>query len=153
MRPNVFGRCGDRIDDDQPDDGPLVMTGSFPARVGAGGDNRFVGTVTVTNRADVRVSGTTASEPAVFLTESGRIVATPVSRDDVGVLLDLAPAARHVFDATASLLRCTPAGGNRPDEHSLSPGRYAVHAVLTVVGGTPRDDITVIGGPWLVDVT
>jgi hypothetical protein len=150
MEPSA-SKCGDMFDGQQGRDGPLVMTGSFPEHVRSG--SGLHGTVTLTNPADIRIRGTSASQPDIFVTEAGEIVATPVARDDVGVLLDLAPGASRVFDATGSLLRCSPeVGPGSSGEQPLAPGRYEIHAVLPVLGGEEGRSVTVLGGPWALEV-
>jgi hypothetical protein len=59
MEPSA-SKCGDMFDGQQGRDGPLVMTGSFPERVRSG--SGLHGTVTLTNPADVRIRGTSASQ-------------------------------------------------------------------------------------------
>lgn len=136
-------KCGDELAEVRP--GPLRLTGSFPARVRATERPTFDGTVTVVNHSDRRVEGLAASRPDVYLLQSGRIVATPLPRDEVGLQLDLAPGAVRDLTATGSLTSCNAA---RP----LARGRYEIHAVLPIVGkdGTRIDPA--VGGPWSFEV-
>jgi hypothetical protein len=100
----------------------------------------FDGTVTVVNHSDRRVEGLAASRPDVYLLQSGRIVATPLPRDEVGLQFDLAPGAARDLGAAGSLTSCSAA---RP----LAPGRYEIRAVLPIVGEDPA-----VGGPWSLEV-
>jgi len=79
-------KCGDELAEERS--GPLRLTGSFPARVRATERPTFDGTVTVVNHSDRRVEGLAASRPDVYLLRSGRIVATPLPRDEVGLQLE-----------------------------------------------------------------
>jgi hypothetical protein len=119
--------------------------GSFPARVRSTERPTFDGTVTVVNHSDRRVEGLGASRPDVYLLQAGRIVATPLPRDEVGVQLDLAPSAVRELTATGSLTSCSVA---RP----LARGHYEIQAVLPIVGvdGTGIDPA--VGGPWSLEV-
>src|SRR4051794_716573 len=98
----------------------VTMTGSFPARVRAARAT-FSGTVTLTNDGHERFEALSASRPDVYVKQGGAIVAGPLPRDDVGLVIDLAPGATREFSATGSLRR---------DGRPLAPGRYEVHVVL-----------------------
>jgi len=115
------------------------VSGSFPERARAAERTAFDGTVTITNDTDRRIEGLAASQPDVYLTRDARIVATPVPRDDVGLLLDLAPRAGRSFDTMGSLRRCA-------DDQPLPPGLYEIHAVLRF------DGKEAVGGPWQLEV-
>jgi hypothetical protein len=131
-------QCGDELAGERP--GPLTLAGSFPAAVRAAGRCTFDGTVTIVNRSDVRVEGLAASRPDVYVLQSGRIVAMPLPRDEVGLQLDLASGATRDLLASGSLTSCSAA---RP----LAPGRYEIRAVLPVAGADPA-----VGGPWPLEV-
>jgi hypothetical protein len=139
----VPAKCGDDLPEERS--GPLSLTGSFPARVRAFERTTFDGTVTVVNRSDRRVEGLAASRPDVYLLQSGRIVATPLPRDEVGLQVDLAPGAGRDLTATGSLTSCSAA---RP----LAPGRYEIHAVLPIVGTDGTMSAPAVGGPWSLQV-
>lgn len=141
MDPSSLGTCGDRIASDIGRGGPLDLSASFPARVATGREGRFRGTVTVVNRGDARFAGLSAAEADVYLTLSGRIVATPLDKDDRGVAVDLAPGADRAFPATGRLRRCA-------DEAPLEPGAYEVFATLSLTEGTDGGSVLVAGGPW-----
>ena len=128
-----IGRGGDGLA--VPSGRGLTLTGSFPARVRAG-EPTFTGTVTVTNTSAARFEGLSAVQPDVYLTASGRTVATPVPRDAVGLLLDLEPGASREFAATGSV-------------RGVPPGRYEIHAVLRVFGNGEKSPA---GGPWPLEV-
>jgi hypothetical protein len=123
----------------------LTLAGSFPARVRARGQGTFDGGVTVANHTDRRVRGLAASRPDVYVTRAGAIVATPLPRDEVGLVLDLPPGADRDFAAAGSLRSCR--GGRR-----LSPGRYEVHAVLRIEAVDGAHTIAAVGGPWALDI-
>lgn len=130
------------------------MTGTFPASAGAGGSSRFTGTVTIVNRSASTVSGITSPTADVFVTSEDEIVATPVPRDAVGLLVDLAPQRSRDFPATGSLLRCSigEAADDRPPER-LPAGCYDTYSTLTVIEPASGRTLTVVGGPWPLTVT
>jgi hypothetical protein len=105
----------------------------------------FEGTVTVVNHSDRRVEGLAASRPDVYVVQSGRIVATPLPRDEVGLQLDLAPGATRDLTATGSLMSCRAA---RP----LAPGRYEIHAALPIFLRDGSNIDPAVGGPWSLEV-
>jgi hypothetical protein len=111
----------------------MRLTGSFPARVEIG-RSTFEGTVTVVNDGDRPVEALAASRPDVYVLQAGRIVATPLARDEVGLWLHLAPGAAHELAATGSL--------------PLAPGRYEIYVVLPLVGEQPA-----VGGPWSLELS
>jgi hypothetical protein len=110
----------------------MRLTGSFPARV-AVGPSTVEGTVTIVNDGEHSVMALAASRPDVYILQAGRIVATPLPRDQLGLSLDLAPGAAHEFAATGSL--------------PLATGRYEIYAVLPLVGEQPA-----VGGPWSLEL-
>jgi hypothetical protein len=120
--------------------GPLTLSGSFPARVRAAERRTFDGTVTVVNGSDARIQGLAASRPDLHVLRSGRIVAMPLPRDEVGLQLDLDPGAARELPAAGSLTSCR-------DGRPLPPGRYEVRAVLWIAGADPA-----AGGPWPLEV-
>jgi hypothetical protein len=111
----------------------MRLTGSFPARLEIG-RSTFDGTVTVVNDGHRPVDALAASRPDIYVLQAGRIVATPLPRDEVGLQLHLAPGAVHKLAATGSL--------------PLAPGRYEIFAVLPLVGERPA-----IGGPFSLELT
>ena len=113
------------------------VTGAFPDRVRE--QSTLDGTVTITNATDRNIAGLSASRPDVYVTQHGRIVALPLPRDDVGVVLELAPGGARDYDAAGSLRRCS-------DQQPLAPGRYELHALLRI------GDATAVGGPWPLEV-
>jgi hypothetical protein len=139
----VPAKCGDELGEARP--GPLGLTASFPGRVRGMERRTFEGTVTVINHSDRRVEGLAASRPDVYVLESGRIVAMPLPRDEVGLQLDLAPGAVRDLTATGSLTNCSAA---RP----LAPGRYEIHAVLPIVLRDGSSIDPAVGGPWSLEV-
>lgn len=149
MDPSSLGRCGARIAPDAGRGGPLELSGSFPARLPGGGEDRFSGTVTVTNRGDARFSGLSAGEADVYVTLAGRIVATPFDKEDRGLALDLAPGASRMLPATGRLRQCAEDVAERP----LGPGAYEIHAALSLTEGPDGRPFVVAGGPWPLQVT
>ena len=122
--------------------GPRVtLTGSFPERVGASRRSTFDGKVTIANPGEKRLEAVSASQPEVYVTQAGRIVATPVPQDALGLVVDLAPGAARDLSATGSLRRCA-------DGQPLPPGRYEVHAVLRFTTGSGGEPGSAVGGPW-----
>ena len=158
MDQSSLGRCGERIAPDVGRGAALDLSASFPARVARGGD-LFRGTVTVANRGDAVFSGLSAAEADVYVTLGGRIVATPVDKEDVGLALDLPPGARQQLPATGRLRHCaldgvddgdaSPAGPGRP----LEPGAYELHAALSLSEAPDGRPLLVAGGPWPLQVT
>jgi hypothetical protein len=130
------------------------MTGSFPASAGAASPSRFTGTVSIINRSPSTVSGMTSPTAEVFVTRDGEIVATPVARDALGLLVDLAPGTSRAFPATGSLLRCAAGeeGGDRVHRR-LPAGRYEAYAVVNLTEMASGRELTVVGGPWPLAVT
>lgn len=114
------------------DDQTMRLTGTFPARVEIG-RTTVEGTVTIVNDADHPVTALAASRPNIYILQAGRIVATPLPRDELGLSLDLAPGAAHELAAAGSLPR--------------APGRYEIYAVLPLVGEHPA-----VGGPWSLEL-
>ena len=110
----------------------LRLMGSFPARVEIG-SSTFEGAVTVVNDGAEPVEALAASRPDVTVLDDGRVVISPLARDEVGIALRLAPGAGRELAA---------AGGVPP-----VPGRYEIRAVLPIVGEDPA-----VGGPWTLEV-
>ena len=110
----------------------LRLTGSFPARVEVG-SSTFEGSVTVVNDGAEPVEALAASRPDVTVLDEGRVVMSPLARDEVGIALRLAPGARRELAA---------AGGVPP-----ARGRYEIRAALPIVGEDPA-----VGGPWPLEV-
>ena len=135
VQPPQPSECGQRVR--EAGDQRLTVSASFPDRVSG---STFDGTVRVTNDSDRRVEGLAASQPDVYVTRAGTIVATPLPRDDVGLALDLAPGAARKFRTAGSLRHCV-------DGEPLTPGRYEVQVVLRIAGGAAA-----IGGPWPLEV-
>jgi hypothetical protein len=123
----------------------LTLAGSFPERVRARGRATFDGAVRIANHTDRRVHGLAASRPDVYVTRAGEIVATPLPRDEVGLVLDLPPGADRDFPAAGSLRSCS--RGQR-----LPPGRYEVHAVLRIAEVDGTHTIAAVGGPWALEI-
>jgi hypothetical protein len=142
-----LGRCGERISLDPGPGGPLVLVGTFPQRVSGTGQDRFEGTVTVTNRGDAPIAGVAAGAADVFVTRSGQVVATPFDKEDRGRLIELAPGASEVFTATGRLLRCA------DETQRLAAGQYEIYALLSVTEGSEARTRAVTGGPWPLEVT
>ena len=117
----------------------LTVTASFPPRVRAGERATFAAAVTVRNDTGRRVEGLAASRPDLWLEQGGEVVAPPLPRDDVGLVLDLAPGAARVLDAEGSLLDV--------DGQPLPAGRYEVRAVLRV------GETVSVGGPWPLELS
>jgi hypothetical protein len=157
MDPSSLGRCGETIGPDVGRGGALELSASFPARVARGGD-LFRGTVTVANRGDAGFTGLSAAEADVYVTLGGRIVATPVDKDDVGMDLNLPPGATRQLPATGRLRHCaadgagdgdvSPAGPGKP----LEPGAYQVYAALSLTEAPGGRPLLVVGGPWPLQV-
>ena len=158
MDPSSLGRCGERIAPGVGRGGALDLSASFPPRMDRGGD-LFRGTVTVANRGDAGFSGLSAAEADVYVTFAGRIVATPVDKEDVGLALDLPPGADQQLPATGRLRHCavdgagggdmSPAGPGRP----LEPGAYELYAALSLTEAPGGRPLLVAGGPWPLQVT
>ena len=96
--------------------------------------------MTITNATSRRIDGLAASQPDLYVTQRGRIVATPLPRDDIGLSIELAPGAAREFRTEGSLRRCR-------DQQPLAPGRYELHAVLRFGDGPAAT-----GGPWPLEV-
>lgn len=122
---------------EQDRDARFSVTGAFPDRT----SERVTldGTMTIANATNRRIDGLAASQPDVYVLQHGRIVATPLPRDDVGLVLELDPRQARVFAAKASLRRCS-------DRQPLEPGRYELRAVLDL------GDASAIGGPWPLQI-
>ena len=157
MDASSLGRCGERIGPDVGRGGALDLSASFPLRVAQGGE-LFRGTVTVANRGDAGFSGLSAAEADVYVTLAGRIVATPVDKEDVGLDLNLPPGANRQLPATGRLRHCadgagggdvSPAGPGRP----LEPGAYELYAALSLTEAPDGRPLLVAGGPWPLQVT
>jgi len=153
MDPSSLGRCGDRIAADIGRGGPLEVSATLPAQVPAGGGDRFQGTVTVTNRGGARFSGLSAAEADVYVTLSGRIVATPGDKEDSGVAVELAPGANQVIPATVRLRQCTGEATEAGPGKRFEPGAYEVYAALSLTEGPEGRPLVVAGGPWPLRVT
>jgi hypothetical protein len=122
-----------------PPSAGLTLAGAFADRVRAGERSTLEGTVTLTNHTGRRVEGLSASQPAVYVTRARKVVAIPLPRDEVGIVLDLAPGASRDFAAAAALRSCR-------DGRPLPPGPYELHAVL------PVGPTTAAGGPWALEI-
>ena len=142
-QPPEPGRCGGAFRAERR--ARLTLAGSFPERVRATERATFEGTVTIANHTDRRVEGLSASRPDLYLTRAGDIVATPLPRDEVGLVLDLAPGEARNFPAAGSLRSCS---RGQP----LAPGRYDVYAVLTIADTDGAQTISAVGGPWRVEI-
>ena len=137
MEAVTVGGCGGTLPEQDPH-ADLTLTGAFPERVRTE-RSTVEGTVTITNATSRRIDGLAASQPDVYVTQGGRIVAEPLPSDDVGLALELAPGAARDFSATGSLRGCS-------DQQPLPPGRYELHAVLRV------GEATAAGGPWPLEI-
>lgn len=159
MDPSSLGRCGDEIAVDVVRGGPLDLSASFPARVARGGSDLFRGTVTVINRGGAPFSGLSAAEADVYVTLSGRIVATPLDKEDIGLAVELPPGADRPIPATGRLRQCavegdgagdvTAAGPGKP----LEPGAYELYAAISLTEAPDGRPLLVAGGPWPLQVT
>ena len=123
----------------------MTLTGSFPERVSASRRSTFDGTVTIANPGDQRLEALPASQPDVYVTQSGRIVATPVPTDAVGLVVDLAPGKARDLSATG--------------QRSPLPGRTA--AAARALRGARRPPLhhrrrrrarMAVGGPWQLEI-
>ena len=132
------GECGGTLPEPERDE-RLSVSGTFPERAKAS-EPTFAGTVTIANATSRRIDGLAASQPDLYVTQRGRIVATPLPRDDIGLVVELAPGAARAFRTEGSLRRCS-------DQAPLAPGRYELHAVLRFGDGTAAT-----GGPWPLEV-
>lgn len=150
--PSSLGRCGDHISTEAGRGGALALTAAFPARVPTG-DDLLRGTVTVTNRGGTRFSGLSSAGADVYVTLSGRIVATPVDREDSGMAVELLPGAGRVIPATGRLAQCAGDGGDAAPGRPLPPGVYEIHAALSLTEGPDGRPFLVAGGPWPLQVT
>ena len=158
MDPSSLGRCGETIGPDIGRSGALELTASFPPRVARGGD-LFRGTVTVANRGDAGFSGLSAAEADVYVTLGGRIVATPVDKEDVGMELSLPPGATRQVPATGRMRHCAADSAGHGDVSPvrpglpLEPGAYQVYAALSLTESPGGRPLLVAGGPWSLQVT
>ena len=143
VQPPEPGRCGGAFREERR--AGLTLAGSFPERVWATERAAFEGTVTIANHTDRPIEGLSAPRPDLYLTRSGKIVATPLPTDMVGLQLDLAPGAARHFTAAGSLRGCR---RGQP----LPPGRYEVHAVLRVVHTDGTQTSSAVGGPWTLEI-
>ena len=140
MQAATPGECGGTLPAPERD-ARLELSGAFPERARASEHPTLAGTVTIINTTQRRIDGLAASQPDVYVTQRGRIVATPLPRDDIGLIVELAPGAAREFRTEGSLRRCS-------DQAPLAPGRYELHAVLRFGDGTAAT-----GGPWPLEVT
>ena len=112
-----------------PPPGKLRLTARFPP--GAPADRQIVnGTVQIT--AEAAVSGVAAASADAFLVRAGRVAATPLPQDAIGVRLALAAGETTSVPATASLVSCEPGGGPLPR------GDYELYAQFVVTPATPN---------------
>lgn len=121
-----------------PTPGALRLTARFPQ--GAPADQQMVnGTVQIA--AEAAVSGVAAASADVFLVRAGRVAATPLLQDAIGVRFALAAGETTSVPASASLVSCEPGGGPLPR------GDYELYAqfVVTPDDGSPTP---AYGGPW-----
>lgn len=159
MDPSSLGRCGDEIAPDIGRGGPLELSASFPARVARRGGDLFRGTVTVTNRGGAPFSGLSAAEADVYVTLSGRIVATPLDKEDVGGTVELHPGADRPMPATGRLRQCAVGGNGGGDVTAtgpgdlLEPGAYELYAAVSLTENPDGRPLLVAGGPWPLEVT
>jgi hypothetical protein len=133
--------CGERIDAAGTADG-LSLTGEFPARADRDGDGTFAGTVTVTSTGGT-VSGVTTPDADVYVAADGAVVAVPLDKDLIGLMIDLGPGESRTFSARGSLRHCATG-------ELLPAGRYEVFAAVVV--NTGDGQTTVLGGPWPLEV-
>ena len=143
-----IGGCGDQLRLTSAAVGlpaaPLRLTASLPERVSAG-DTELTGEVSLVNDGDTAVSALTAVQPDLVVTRNGRIVATPLPRDDMADLVELEPGATRSYRATADLVDCATGA-------PLAPGTYEVYALLDVRG--PDGEARLAReGPWPLEVT
>ena len=133
------GECGGTLPAPEHD-ARLEVSSAFPEQAKSEKPT-FTGTVTITNATERRIDGLAASQPDLYITQRGRIVATPLPRDDIGLIVELAPGAAREFRTEGSLRRCS-------DQQPLAPGAYELHAVLRFGDGTAAT-----GGPWPLEVS
>lgn len=141
---DLFGPCGSDIAVNGGTVGTLVLTGRFPSQVTTAGGT-VTGEVALRNDGAGAVGGLSAVQPDVVVTHRGRIVATPLPRDDVAVMVELEPGGQHTYVASAGLVDCATG-------EALRPGGYHLHARIEVRAGDGRRHIAG-GGPWPLEVT
>lgn len=144
----VLPACGEPSRALTPGAGPLTVAGDFPPATRSG-DTTVTGTVTVTARA--RVTGLSAPVAGVYVAREGRVVATPVASDLIGVAVSLAPGASQSFPATGSLQACPASTGGGGNGGPLPPGSYDLFAAVTVTDDAGVS-VTATGGPWPLEV-
>ncbi len=141
--------CGDPVAEWVSSEAPLAMTASFPGEVRVGTEELVRGTVSVTNRSEGHLHGTSAAQPDISLARDGKVVALPVGLRLVAVVIDLAPGASRTFEAVASLRPCDAGVGT---QSRLPPGSYQLFASqqfdLGDPAGSDRQKLLVRGGPW-----
>lgn len=122
--------------------GALAVTGRFPASAPAG-RQPVTGAVEVTSPTAIR--GVVAPGADMFVVQGGRIVATPMAQDAIGVRWELAKGEARGIPGQAVLVSCAAGGGPLP------PGSYQLYARVVF---TPDDGAALIsfGGPWPLEV-
>ena len=138
--------CGDLVDGLPVVDG-LRVTGDFPAQVAGDGEGLFAGVVTVSSTGP-SIGGVTAPEADVYLLRSGQVVATSLPQDLIGQPVTIAPGSDVSFPARGAARGCA---GDLDGGGPLPAGPYEAVALL-VVGQDDGSVITVVGGPWPIEV-
>jgi hypothetical protein len=131
--------CGGTLADVAPSATGLVLTPHFPS---ASADATSVsGTVTMTNTSGTRWSGSTASSPAITLSQHGVVLWHTFAMDSAARVIDLAPGESTDYPATLHPVVCgveDDSDGERADLPHVLPGEYQVSAALDV----PADELS-----------
>lgn len=150
---------------------PLLMTSNFPTEHLRSSGGILAASVTITNTSNRRIVGETDASPNVSVLQSGKVVARPLGRRAMGIVIDLRPGESMSFPAGVRLSATT--GGDsdlilaekdgvKQPIANLPPGLYELMAAQKfdlqpdVGEGFQVEDIdpdsgytlTVTGGPW-----
>ncbi len=147
-----LNRCGEPLIEVGPTASGLVLTTDFPS-TGAANGLPMDGTVTLTNTGQERVTGVTAAQPTIVLSQDGITLwhSNGMMRT-IEYLVDLAPGESKEFAASLTPVRCTE---ENPGSYSLpgglpplGPGTYRVTAFLELEPLDPADAaVQLVGGP------
>lgn len=156
-----LNRCGQPLIEVGPTASGLVLTADFPS-TGTANGLPIDGIVTLTNAGQERVTGVTAAQPTIVLSQDGVTLwhsDGPVRT--IEYLVDLAPGESKEFAASLTPVRCTQESASSHslpgDLPPLGPGSYRVTAFLELepldpagaavqlVGG-PSRDLALLGG-------
>ncbi len=118
-----------------------------------------LGTFTVTNTGDRRITGMSGPAATVWIARDGVVVTEPGAMPAVNVTVDLAPGESLTSELHSALRQCDPApsdpahvpGMPYPDDEPLAPGRHQVYVRWDL---RPHDgpEIALYAGPVGIDL-